>query len=52
VESTFGTEKLVELDATMLLAAVFLSLVAGLAAGLYPAWRICHIPPANYLKNQ
>ena len=40
------------LDTNMLMAAILLSLVAGLIAGLYPAWRICSIPPASYLKEQ
>ncbi|HSK75779.1 MAG TPA: ABC transporter permease [Thermoanaerobaculia bacterium] len=40
------------LDAAMAAAAVFLSLVAGAVAGVYPAWRICAIPPARHLKNQ
>ncbi|HEX5042310.1 MAG TPA: ABC transporter permease [Candidatus Polarisedimenticolaceae bacterium] len=40
------------LDAEMLLTALFLSLVAGLLAGLYPAWRICSVPPAMQLKVQ
>ncbi|HEX2163347.1 MAG TPA: ABC transporter permease [Thermoanaerobaculia bacterium] len=39
------------LDGTMLAAAVLLSLVAGLVAGLYPAWRICRVPPARHLKQ-
>jgi hypothetical protein len=26
--------------------------VAGLVAGLYPAWRICSVPPAMQLKVQ
>jgi len=37
-------------DLEMLAAAIFLSLVAGLVAGLYPAWRICNIQPAMQLK--
>lgn len=40
------------LDAAMAAAAVLLSLVAGAVAGVYPAWRICAIPPARHLKNQ
>lgn len=37
-------------DLEMLAAAIFLSLVAGLIAGLYPAWRICNVQPAVQLK--
>jgi putative ABC transport system permease protein len=40
----------IALDLQMVGAAVVLSLVAGLVAGLYPAWRICTIPPASYLR--
>jgi putative ABC transport system permease protein len=40
------------LDAAMAAAAVLLSLAAGAVAGVYPAWRICAIPPARHLKNQ
>jgi putative ABC transport system permease protein len=38
------------LDVEMIAAAIFLSLVAGLLAGLYPAWRICTLQPAMQLK--
>jgi putative ABC transport system permease protein len=41
-----------QLDVPMILAAVVLSLAAGAIAGIYPAWRICAIPPARHLKNQ
>jgi putative ABC transport system permease protein len=37
-------------DFEMFAAAIFLSLVAGLIAGLYPAWRICNVQPAVQLK--
>lgn len=45
-------ESFFQLDPTMILAAVLLSLVAGAIAGIYPAWRICSIPPAQHLRNQ
>lgn len=41
-----------QLDLPMMLAAIALSLLAGAIAGLYPAWRICAIPPARHLKSQ
>jgi putative ABC transport system permease protein len=41
-----------QLDVPMILAAIVLSLAAGAIAGIYPAWRICAIPPARHLKNQ
>ena len=40
-----------ELDGSMLLVAAFLALVAGFVAGVYPAWRICSMKPAVYLKQ-
>jgi putative ABC transport system permease protein len=40
------------LDGEMLLVALFLSVVAGLVAGIYPAWRVCSVPPAMQLKVQ
>ena len=46
------SEDFFHLDMTMVLAAILLSLVAGAIAGIYPAWRICSIPPARHLRNQ
>jgi putative ABC transport system permease protein len=40
------------LDGEMFAMAGFLSLIAGLVAGIYPAWRVCSIPPAMQLKVQ
>lgn len=40
------------LDGEMLLFAAVLSLLAGLLAGIYPAWRVCSVPPAMQLKVQ
>ncbi|MEA2337259.1 MAG: putative transport system permease protein, partial [Thermoanaerobaculia bacterium] len=42
----------VRLDAEMIAVSIFLSLVAGLLAGIYPAWRVCSVPPAMQLKVQ
>jgi putative ABC transport system permease protein len=42
----------VHLDAEMIAVSIFLSLVAGLLAGIYPAWRVCSIAPAMQLKVQ
>lgn len=33
------------LDGEMILTSIFLSIVAGFVAGVYPAWRICELPP-------
>jgi putative ABC transport system permease protein len=40
------------LDGQMLAVAAFLSIVAGLVAGLYPAWRASSVAPAMQLKIQ
>lgn len=47
-----GGESYFQLDLPMIAAALVLSLAAGAIAGLYPAWRICAIPPARHLKTQ
>ncbi|BCS31631.1 ABC macrolide family export system permease 2 [Luteitalea sp. TBR-22] len=41
---------LFSLDVSMLLLALALSVAAGLISGVYPAWRICRLAPANHLK--
>jgi putative ABC transport system permease protein len=43
---------LFKMDVPMALLSLGLSLLAGLIAGAYPAWRICRIPPAIHLKLQ
>jgi putative ABC transport system permease protein len=40
------------LDLNMVGAGIALSLLAGLVAGIYPAWRICRVAPATHLKLQ
>jgi putative ABC transport system permease protein len=47
-----GMQALGHMDATSLVSAVLLAIVATFVAGLYPAWRIGRISPAVYLKNQ
>ncbi|HKR62902.1 MAG TPA: ABC transporter permease [Thermoanaerobaculia bacterium] len=42
----------VHLDGEMIAVSIFLSLVAGLLAGIYPAWRVCSVAPAMQLKVQ
>lgn len=43
---------LFHIDGPMVVAALLLSMVAGLIAGLFPAWRICRVAPASHLKLQ
>jgi putative ABC transport system permease protein len=51
-ESATVTQYLTHIDFPMFAAAIGLSLLAGLLAGLYPAWRICRVPPTLYLRAQ
>lgn len=44
--------EVIRLDFEMVLVSLFLSLVAGLVAGVYPAWRVCSVAPAMQLKVQ
>ncbi len=52
VNSLFSDNFDFQLDINMLGVAILLSLIAGLIAGAYPAWRICAIPPAVHLRER
>jgi putative ABC transport system permease protein len=45
-------QSLSHMDVTMLLVAVLISLLTGVVAGIYPAWRIGRMEPALFLKSQ
>jgi putative ABC transport system permease protein len=45
-------QSLSHMDGQMIFTAVALSLLAGLLAGLYPAWRMGRLAPATFLKTQ
>ncbi|MBS0379081.1 MAG: ABC transporter permease [Proteobacteria bacterium] len=47
-----GYQELMHFDRTGVLWAIALAILATLAAGLYPAWRVGRLPPAVYLKSQ
>lgn len=47
-----GYEQLAQFDVASLLWVALLAVVAALAAGLYPAWRIGRLEPASCLKKQ
>jgi putative ABC transport system permease protein len=47
-----GHQALAHFDFASVAIAVALAVVAALAAGLYPAWRVGRLPPAVYLKSQ
>lgn len=42
---------LVRLDWLMVLVAILAAVASGVVAGLYPAWRVCQVPPAAQLKT-
>ncbi len=50
VKGMLGRADLFRMDVPMLMIATGLSLLAGLIAGVYPAWRTCRIAPAVHLK--
>jgi putative ABC transport system permease protein len=43
---------LAKLDWVMMFTAIGIAILSGVMAGLYPAWRVCQIPPATQLKAQ
>jgi len=43
---------LARLDWVMVFTAIAVAITSGMIAGLYPAWRVCQIPPAAQLKTQ
>jgi putative ABC transport system permease protein len=45
-------QSLVHMDISVILIAIGLSLLAGVLAGLYPAYRIGRLAPATFLKTQ
>ena len=45
-------QSFVHMDIPVMLAAIALSLLAGVLAGLYPAYRIGRLAPATFLKTQ
>jgi putative ABC transport system permease protein len=47
-----GYRELANFDTSSVVIAIVLAIVATLAAGLYPAWRVGRVPPAVYLKSQ
>jgi putative ABC transport system permease protein len=45
-------QSLSQMDFTMILWGIALSMLTGVLAGLYPAWRIGRLAPATFLKTQ
>jgi putative ABC transport system permease protein len=52
LDRLFDTAFGFQLDLNMYLVALALALVSAMIAGLYPAWRICRVPPSAFLKTQ
>lgn len=52
LQGSVGIQGFFDLDLQIVLVAVLLSLISGLVAGVYPAWRICRVAPAQHLKMQ
>jgi putative ABC transport system permease protein len=47
-----GFEHLARLDLTLAGLAIACAVVTTIIAGLYPAWRVCRVPPGAYLRLQ
>ena len=47
-----GYQELTHFDTASVVWAIVLAIVAALAAGLYPAWRVGRLTPATYLKSE
>ncbi len=43
---------LVRMDWVIMSSAIGVAIVSSMIAGLYPAWRVCQVPPATQLKAQ
>jgi putative ABC transport system permease protein len=52
VNRMLGNAGDLRLDLRMIAVGVALSLLSGLIAGAYPAWRICRVAPAAHLKTR
>lgn len=47
-----GFEHLGQMDLTLVVIAIGCAVATTVLAGLYPAWRVCRVPPAFYLRLQ
>ncbi|MCB1692050.1 MAG: ABC transporter permease [Pseudomonadales bacterium] len=45
-------DNVAHLNVELVSIAILMSVVSTMITGLYPAWRICQLPPARYLKAQ
>jgi putative ABC transport system permease protein len=51
MKTTVDRGDLFHLDAPMMLFSAALALLSGLAAGAYPAYRVCRVAPAAHLRT-
>jgi putative ABC transport system permease protein len=51
MRTTVNRGDLFQLDAQMMLFSAALALLSGLAAGAYPAYRVCRVAPAAHLRT-
>lgn len=52
VKNMYRYEGSESMDLQMIATAVATAILASVVAGLWPAWQICRVPPAGYLKTQ
>ena len=51
IQSSVGADNpYVQFDSTLLMITLTLALIGSMLSALYPAWRACRIPPAEFLK--
>ena len=51
-QRSVGYAHMAQMDPSMLLGTFLLAVLASVGAGILPAWRACHVPPATLLKSQ
>lgn len=47
-----GFELVTQMNLQLIVITFVLAVVSSILAGLYPTWRVCQLPPAQYLKTQ
>ena len=47
-----GFEMVTQMNWQLVGITFLLAIASSLLAGLYPTWRVCQLPPAQYLKTQ
>ncbi len=47
-----NTHAVTSLNLELVFMTIAVAIAAAIVAGLYPTWRVCQLPPANYLKTQ